>query len=63
MGVMSVLERYKYFMSVLMYKFINMSDENILLKDCFTFANSLHNHPTGRALNGDLNLPRQLTKF
>ena len=42
-------------MSVLMY--INMSDENLLLKDCFTFANSLHNYPTRRALNGDLNLP------
>ena len=46
-----------------MYKFINMSDENILLKDCLTFSNSLHNYPTGRALNGDLYLPRQLTKF
>ena len=45
-------------MSVLMYKCINMSDENLLLKDCFTFANSLHNYPTRRALNGDLNLPR-----
>ena len=58
LGVMSVSERYKYFMSVLMYKCIKMSDENILLKDCFTFANSLHNYPTRRGLNGDLNLPR-----
>ena len=58
LGVMSVSERYKYFMSVPKYKCIKMSDENLLLKDCFTFTNSLHNYPTRRALNGDLNLPR-----
>ena len=44
-------------MSMLMYKRMNMSDEILLLKDCFTFANSLHNYPTRRALSGDLNLP------
>ena len=27
-----------------------MSDENLILKDCFTVANSLHNYPTRRAL-------------
>ena len=40
-----------------MYKYINIYYENLLFKDCFTFANSLHNYPTRRALNGDVNLP------
>ena len=39
---MSVSEQYKYFFGAF-YKCTNTSDENLLLKDWFTFDNSLHN--------------------
>ena len=58
---MSVSDRYKYFISILMYKCVNNPNENPLSK-FFTFSKSIHNYKTRKALNEDLAIPKLRTE-
>ena len=59
---MSVDQRYKYFMSVIIFKCLHQSCSNII-SESFIYANDTHLYATRYASNNNLHVPKPHTNY